>query len=60
MNKEQAKRLELIKGYTEQLQTIELLEYHNKNHLQYGANPKLRSERKQELIVSILYELAKL
>lgn len=44
----------LIKDYAEQLMAILILEYHDKNHLHNGTNPKKLNEDKRELVQCIL------
>lgn len=40
----------LLIGYLETLQAILLLEYHDKNHLHFGTNPKRLNEEQRELV----------
>ena len=44
----------LIRDLAEELLGILLLEYHNKNHLQWGSNSKHLSEIEIELVQNIL------
>jgi len=46
-----------IKALAEQLYAIILLEYHNRDLLVHGVNPKKLSEDQQRLIKSILREV---
>jgi hypothetical protein len=55
-------KLQLLKAYIEEAYALELLEYHNKNHLANGGNPKLLSEEMQNLLSAsraIVIELLK-
>ena len=44
-------------GLLEELEAILLLEYHNKNHLHFGVNPKRLNEEKREIIKRIKVSL---
>jgi hypothetical protein len=43
-------QLQMLKDYIEEAYALELLEYHNKNHLKDGGSPKLISEEMQKLL----------
>ena len=43
-------QLQSLIGYIEEAYALELLDYHNRNHLINGGNPKLLSEEKQSLL----------
>ena len=49
--------LDKVRGLAEELKAILLLEYHNKNHLQFGTNPKKLNEEKREIVDAILAEV---
>jgi len=49
--------LSAIQDLTTELLAILLLEYHNKNHLQWGSNPKKLNEEKREIVNAILDEI---
>lgn len=57
LNDQQKTRLGFARGYAETLYAVELLEYHDKNFLQHGTNPKLLSEQKQEIFRELLRQL---
>jgi hypothetical protein len=50
----------LLKSNLEILNAIEVLQYHNKNHLYFGANPKRLSEEIQALLQSSLFAACRL
>ncbi len=50
-------RLKKIKGLAEELLAILVLEYHNKNHLMFGANPKRLNEEQRDILVNIIWEV---
>lgn len=49
--------LDKVESLAEELQAILLLEYHNKNHLRLGTNPKKLNEEKREIVSAILAEV---
>lgn len=46
-------RNKAIYEVAEELEAVLLLEYHNKNHLQFGTNPKKLNEEKRLLVQRI-------